>query len=88
MPEPRFLTIQCRLLRETEKAIHLHWLDEDNEMDMQFWVPKKCIEEDDDDREMAIIGLRRGDDCLVDIAIWWLQDQEFFDESIQELIDL
>lgn len=87
----RFLTILCHLVRETEKAIQLHWDDEDNDVNMQIWVPKKCIEEDDFDREVTLQKLRsaaRTNFILVDVAVWWIQDQEWFDESIQELIDL
>ena len=89
MSERNFLTTQCRLIRETEKAVHLHWCDPENEMDMQIWVPKACIEEDDFDREATLQKLRRAPEpVLVDLAIWWLRDQEWFDDSIQELIDL
>jgi len=89
--EPKFLPCLCKLLEERDKALRLHWLDEGNDIDLTFWIPKACVDEEDDrDNEIDYLRYhsRQGGVWLLNIAIWWLRDQEWFDDDIQELIDL
>lgn len=89
MSEPQFLTIICSLIHETQKAVLIHWLDEENEIDLEIWIPKGCLEEDEFDRENSIKALRSGvKDYTLDVLIVWMRDQEWFSDEIQELIDL
>lgn len=32
--------MHCKLVLEKDKAVLLHWLDEENDEDQEFWVPK------------------------------------------------